>query len=124
MRRKKPVDVPGLDPTLAALLSKPAQPGHQVAYVYAMVGRLKKRGVISAPVSVLDHWKRHANGVGVEERFGLASEEPRLVECRGIDTGISLIEAVKRAKVKPKKASPLLENLCRVSHQNPRDLLK
>lgn len=124
MRRKKPVDVSGLDLTLAALLSKPAQPGHQVAYVYAMAGRLKKRGVISAPVSVLDYWKEHANGVSVEERFGLVSEEPRLVKCRGIDTGISLIEAVRRANVKPLVVSSRMADLCRISHEDPGDLLK
>lgn len=124
MRRKKPVNASGLDPTLAALLAKPAQPDHQMAYVRAMIGRFSRRGVASAPHQQLDEWEALANGVAVEARFGLVREEPRLVKCRGIGTGVSLVEAVKRAKVKPKTVSPLLADLCRISHEDPKDLLK
>lgn len=124
MRRKSPVVKSELDPTLQALLAKPPRSAHQVAYVLAKDGRFARRGVVSAPRHQLDAWEAHPNGVMVEERFGLVGEEPRLVACRGLDSGISLPEAVARAAKKPKKVSARLADLCRAAHQDPEELLR
>lgn len=124
MRRKNPVAKSQLEPVLGALLAQPPRPNHQMAYVLAKDGRFALRGVVSAPLAQLDAWQQHPNGVVVEERFGLASEEPRLVECCGLNRGISLPEAVRRAHRKPKKISDRLAALCRVAHEDPEELIR
>lgn len=113
-----------VDPALAALLLKPPQPDHHMAFVRARKGRFTVRGVISAPKALLDHWQANPNGVGVDERFGSVAGEPELVACLGLDKGISLPEAVRRARKKPRKVSPLLADLCRAAHQDPEELLR
>lgn len=124
MRRKSPVVKSELDPTLQALLAKPPDSNHQIAYVHAMDGRFTLRGVVSAPRDQLDKWEAQPNGVMVAERFGLVSEEPNLVNCRGLSSGISLTEAVTRAAKKPKRVSAHLADLCRVAHQDPEELIR
>ncbi len=122
MRKKSPL--PALNPTLAALMGKPAQPDHQMAYVCATIGRFFQRGVASAPHDQLDRWEARPNGVVVEGRFGLVKEESRLRDCRGLNSGVSLPEAVRRAYKKPRTVSPHLADLCRAAHQDPEELLR
>lgn len=125
MRMENHQAVLGLDPKLAQVLARKPRPDDQVAYIYTKASRrLNKRGVIAAPSSLLDEWEASPNGVSVAERFGRYDEEPNLAKCLGLDTGVSLIHAVDLAIKKPRVVSPLLANLCRVAHQDPRNLLK